>query len=68
MNKKITPSQRAAIDEWNKRTPPGMNLSIGEVFADSEKHASHIRAMRRLVAQGKLKPGIPGSNPLNEAI
>jgi len=68
LNKKITPSQRAAIDEWNKRTPSCRNYSIGEVFVDSEKHASHIRAMRRLVAQGKLKPGIPGGNPLKGTI
>ena len=68
MNKKITPSQRAAIDEWIKRTQPGRNYSIGEVFADSEKDACHIRAMHRLVAQGQLKPGIPASSPLKEAI
>jgi len=68
LNKKITPSQRAAVDEWIKRTQPGRNYSIGEDFADSEKDAWHIRAMHRLLAQGRLKPGIPGDNPLKEAI
>jgi hypothetical protein len=67
MKTKLTSTQRAALAEWSKRTQPGKNYSIGEVFADREADSIHIRAMHRLVAQGCLKPGIPGGNPLKEA-
>ena len=68
MKQKIDPSQKAAVEEWIKRTVPGRNYSIGEVFPDCEADIIHIRAMRRLVTLGLLKPGIPGGNPLKEMI
>jgi hypothetical protein len=67
MRAKLTSAQRAALAEWSKRTQPGRNYSIAEVFANREADIVHIRAMRRLVAQGLVKPGIPGGNPLKEA-
>jgi len=66
MKTKLTSTQRAALAEWSRRTEPGKNYSIGEVFADREADSIHIRAMHRLVALGCLKPGIPGGNPLKE--
>ena len=66
MKTKLTSAQRAALEEWSRRTEPGRNYSIGEVFA-LESDSIHIRAMHRLVALGCLKPGIPGGNPLKEA-
>jgi len=66
MKNKLTSSQRAALAEWSRRTEPGKNYSIGEVFADRETDSIHIHAMYRLVAQGSMKPGIPGGNPLKE--
>jgi len=66
MKTKLTSTQRAALDEWSKRTKSGKNYSIGEVFADREADSMHIRAINRLVALGCLKPGIPGGNSLKE--
>ena len=66
MKTKLTSTQRAALDEWSKRTQPGRNYSVGEVFPDREADSMHIRAMHRLVVLGCLKPGIPGGNPLKE--
>ena len=68
MKQKICPSQKAALAEWIRRTVPGRNCSIREVFSNQEADCAHIRAMHRLVAQALLKPGIPGGNPLREAV
>ena len=68
MKQKISLSQKAAAEEWIKRTVPSRNYSIGEAFADCEADRIHIRAMRRLVTLGLLKPGITGGNPLKEMI
>lgn len=67
MKQKTSVSQKAAVAEWIRRTAPGRNYSICEVFADREADSIHIRAMHRLVSLGCLKPGIPGGNPLKEA-
>jgi len=64
---KLTAAQRKAVEEWTKRTVPGKSYSIGEVFKNSEADSCHTRAMHRLVAQGRVKPGIPGGNPLKDA-
>lgn len=64
---KLTAAQRKAVEEWIRRTIPGRSYSIGKVFKDREADSCHIRAMHRLVAQSRLKPGIPGGNPLKEA-
>jgi len=66
MMQKNCPSQRAALAEWIRRTRSGRNYSIREDFSNQEADNAHIRAMRRLVALGCLKPGIPGGNPLKE--
>jgi len=68
MKQKICPSQKAALAEWIRRTRPGRNCSIGEVFRNKEPDSAHIRAMHHLVSLGFLKPGIPGGNPLKEMI
>ena len=68
MKLKICPSQKAGLAEWIRRTVPGRNYSIREVFCDQEADSAHIRAMHRLAALGFLKPGIPGENPLKETI
>jgi len=68
MKQKMGPSQKAAVAEWIKRTRPGRNYSICEVFGNQEADNMHIRAMRRLMTLGLLKPGIPGGNPLKEVI
>jgi len=68
MKQNIGPSQKAAVTEWIRRTRPGRNYSIREVFSSREADGIHIRAMQRLVALGLLKPGIPDGNPLREAI
>ena len=68
MKQKISPLQKAAVAEWIKRTVPGCNYSIREVFSNQEADSIHIRAMQRLVAFGLLKPGILGGNPLKEMI
>jgi hypothetical protein len=68
MRAKLTSAQRAALQEWQSRTRPGRNYSIGEVFSNRETDALYIRAMHRLVALGYVKPGIPGGNPLREAV
>ena len=69
MSPKLTSSQRAALAEWGKRTQAGRNYSIGEVFSNRDNTDNgHRRAMHRLVALGCLKPGIPGGDPLREAV
>ena len=68
MKQKICPSQKAALAEWISRTWPRRNYSISEVFNNQEADSAHIRAMHRLVSLGSLKPGIPGSSPLREAV
>jgi len=68
MKPRLTSAQRSALQEWQARTRPGRNYSIGEVFSNRETDALYIRAMHRLVAMGCLKPGIPGGDPLKEAV
>jgi len=68
MKQMICPSQKAALAEWIRRTRPGRNCSIGEVFSNREPDSLRISALRRLVASDLLKPGIPGGNPLKEMI
>lgn len=68
MSPKLTVAQRRAVKEWQNRTRPGRNYSIGEVFpARNNVDNVHRRAILRLVAQDIILPGIPGGCPLKEA-
>ncbi|OPY49343.1 MAG: hypothetical protein A4E49_03166 [Methanosaeta sp. PtaU1.Bin112] len=63
--KKLTSVQKATLAEWKARTNPGESYMIGQVFSHA-KESGLYRAMHKLVAQGLIKPGIPGGNPLKE--
>lgn len=66
---KLTPAQRRAVSEWKARTEPGRDYSISEVFSPRDVTAMRLRStMHQLAARGMLKQGIPGGNPLKEAV
>lgn len=62
---KLTSTQRSAVEEWQRRTLPGKNYAISDVFPAGDN--GHRRAMHRLRALGLLQSGIPGGSPLKEA-
>ncbi len=64
---RLTPAQKSAVAEWQKRTRSGETYAISDVFpAGDNADNVHIRAMHRLRFLGLLQPGIPGGNPLRE--